>query len=51
MTTLTLHAPMPRRKFGGFGRLIRKTLTVLDVFAEAQQMADEAYRRFHFGRG
>ena len=50
MTTLSLRAPvLPRTKFGGFGRLIEKALSALDVFAEAQAMAEEA-RRFRYLR-
>jgi hypothetical protein len=49
MSTLSLHTPvLPRAKFGGFGRLLRTALSAIDVFAEAQQMADEA-RRFPYG--
>jgi len=50
MSTLTLRTPvLPRAKFGGFGRLIRTALSAIDVFAEAEQMANEA-RRFPYGR-
>ena len=50
MTTLALRAPhLPRVKFGGFGRLLRTALSAIDVFAEAQEMADQA-RRFPYGR-
>ena len=50
MTVLSVRAPMlPRAKFGGFGRLLKTALDALDVFAEAQAMADEA-RRFPYGR-
>jgi len=50
MSTLTLPTPvLPRTKFGGFGRLIRTALSAIDIFAEAQQMANEA-RRFPYGR-
>ena len=50
MTTLSLRAPvLPRTKFGGFGRLLEKALSALDVFAEAQAMAEEA-RRFRYGQ-
>jgi hypothetical protein len=42
MTTLSLHTPvLPRAKFGGFGRLLGTALSAIDIFAEAQQMADE----------
>lgn len=51
MTTLSLRAPIfPRSKFGGFGRLLKSALNALDVFAEAQEMAAEAQRRFQSGR-
>jgi hypothetical protein len=51
MSTLLLRAPiLPRAKLGGFGRFIKTALGAIDVFAEAQQMADEAFRRFRYGR-
>ncbi|HEY8442290.1 MAG TPA: hypothetical protein VIK79_12705 [Xanthobacteraceae bacterium] len=50
MSTLILPTPvLPRTKFGGFTRLIKTALSAIDVFAEAQQMANEA-RRFPYGR-
>jgi len=50
MSILTLPTPvLPRPTFGGFGRLIRTALSAIDIFAEAQQMANEA-RRFPYGR-
>jgi hypothetical protein len=48
MTTLSLRAPT-RVKFGGFARLLTSARVVLEVIAEAQQMAREAQTRFHFG--
>ena len=51
MTTLSLRAPiLPRVRFGGLGRLLGAALTALDVLIEAQQLADEAWRRFPYGR-
>ena len=51
MTTLSLRATvLPRARFGGFGRLVRNAMSALDVFAEAQAMADEACRRLQYGR-
>jgi hypothetical protein len=51
MTALSLRALiLPRGKFGGFGRLLETALSALDVFAEAQAMAEEA-QRFRYGRG
>ena len=51
MSTLSLRAPiLPRAKFGGFGRLLGVAITALDVLIEAQQLADEAWRRFPYGR-
>ncbi len=50
MSILSPHgSTLPRDKFGGFYRLLRTALSAIDVFAEAQQMADEA-RRFPYGR-
>ena len=50
MSTLSLHtSTLPRMKFGGFSLLLRTALSAIDVFAEAQQMANEA-RRFPYGR-
>jgi len=51
MTTLSLRVPVrPRAKFGGFGRLLKSAMSVLDVFVEAQELAEEAWRRFPYGR-
>ncbi len=51
MSTLEIHAPhvsKSRRLFGGFARVTKLLAEVLDVFAEAQRMAHEAERRYHF---
>jgi hypothetical protein len=51
MSTLEIHAPRTsklRRRFGNFARLTGLLAEVLDVFAEAQRMAHEAERRYHF---
>jgi len=50
MSILTLPTPaLPRGKFGGFTRLIKTALSAIEIFVEAQQMANEA-RRFPYGR-
>ena len=51
MTAFSLRASvLPRARFGGFGRLLRNAMSALDVLAEAQEKADEAWRRFQYGR-
>ena len=51
MVTLPVRTPiLPRAKIGGFGRLLGAAMTALDVLIEAQQLADEAWRRFPYGR-
>jgi hypothetical protein len=51
MSTLEIHAThmsKPRRRFGGFSRFTGFIAELLDVFTEAQRLAHEAERRYHF---
>jgi hypothetical protein len=51
MTSLSVRAPvLPRVKFGGLGRLFGVAMAALDVWIDAQQLADEAWRRFPYAR-
>ena len=45
MSTMTLRA-LPQAKPNPFARLGRSLALLLDVLAEAQQMANDAHRRF-----
>ena len=51
MTALTLRASQAllASPFSVFGRFFSLMTTVVDVFAEAQQLAIEAHRKFPFG--
>jgi len=48
MTTLPLRAPQLAQPFSGFARVISVIATVIDVFAEAQQQAVAAQKRYPF---
>jgi hypothetical protein len=50
MSTLPIRAPQlaPSWSFPSFGRFIAILTIVLEVFAEAQQQAAEAQRRYSF---
>ncbi len=51
MTALTLRASqvLLASPLAVFGRILSTTAVLLDVFAEAQQQAIEAHRKFPFG--
>jgi len=48
MSTLPLRVPHVPQPFVGFGRVISAVATVIDVFAEAQQLAAAAHKRYPF---
>jgi hypothetical protein len=48
MSTLPLRAPHVPQPLAGFTRVIAALATVIDVFAEAQQQAIAAHKRYPF---
>ncbi len=48
MSTLPLRASQVAQPFAGFARIISVIVTVIDVFAEAQQQVIAAQRRYPF---
>jgi hypothetical protein len=48
MSTLPLRVPHVSQPFTGFARVISTIVTVIDVFAEAQQQASDAHKRYPF---
>jgi hypothetical protein len=48
MSTLPLRAANVPQPFTGFARVITALATVIDVFAEAQQQAIAAHKRYPF---
>ncbi len=48
MSTMTLRGPVALSKFGGFHRVYKSIRMWVEIFSEAQRMAQEAERRFTF---
>jgi hypothetical protein len=48
MSTLPLRAPHVPQPFTGFTRVLAALATVIEVFAEAQQQAIAAHKRYPF---
>ena len=48
MSTLPLRVPHVPQPLAGFARVISAIATVIDVFAEAQQQAIAAHKRYPF---
>jgi hypothetical protein len=48
MSTMTLRGPVAPTKVGGFSRVYKWARMWVEIFSEAQRMAQQAERRFGF---